>query len=219
MIDSKKAIKAINKALEPFSIQNKYGYFSLSHYKTNIFRLQINESASLAYDDYGNNSGDSVQVVKWFNDYWLFVEIKFIPCKENNIENDIIITLSVFQGEESDNHKYQLFRAEWDDYRVGGTHPQPHWHFLTNKSIEKTVSGFAEITSNDVKDTFEEVLNEEKNRTIDVSKIHFAMNGDWNNTSTYIHQIKDENTLARWFGGLLACLKKELEYVDRKRKI
>jgi hypothetical protein len=211
MLDVKNVIQAINKALEPFFIKGEGGCFSLSQHKSaNLFRLKLAEDCSDAYDDYGNG-GDSIKVVKWFSDYWLFVEIAFQYPK------GVLITLSVFQGEESDSSKNQLFRAEWDDYEDGSmNHPQPHWHFLSNKSIENTVSSFAEIASDDIKDTFEEVLNEEKNKTIDLSKFHFAMNGDWNNTSAHIHTVNDKD-LAQWFGGLLAYLKTELKYIDSKR--
>ena len=214
MLNVRNVIQAINKALEPFFIKGEGGYFSLSpHKSSNAFRLKINQDCSDAYDDYGN-SGDSVKVVKWFSDYWLFVEIQFHHPK------GVLITLSVFQGEESDSLKNQLFRAEWDDYEDRNmNHPQPHWHFVRNKSIENTVSSFAEIASDDIKDTFEEVLKEEKGKTIDLSKFHFAMNGDWNNTSVYIHAVNDENNLAQWFGGLLAYLKTELKYIDSKRGI
>jgi len=212
MLDIINVIEAINKALEPFFIKGEGGNFSLSQYKSShVFRLKLTENFSDAYDDYGN-SGDIVKAVKWFSDYWLFVEIQF------NNPKGVLITLSVFQGEETDRLKNQLFRAEWDDYEDGiMDHPQPHWHFLSNKSIENTVSSFAEMASYDIKDTFEKILNEEKGKTIDISKFHFAMNGDWNKTSTYIHSINDEKVLARWFGGLLAYVKTELKYIDTKR--
>lgn len=214
MLDIKSVIQAINKALEPFFIRGEGGNFSFSQYKSsNIFRLKITEYCSDAYDDYGN-SGENIKVVKWFSDYWLFVEIRF------HQPQGILITLSVFQGEETDIFKNQLFRAEWDDYGDGDTsHPQPHWHLLSNKSIENTVSSFAEIAPDDIKDTFEEVLNEEKSKSIDLSKFHFAMNGDWNNTSVYVHPVNNEDSLARWFGGLLAYLKTELKYIDSKRGV
>jgi len=212
MLDLKNVVQTINKALEPFYIKDEGGYFSLSQHKSsNVFRLKLTEDCSDAYDDYGNG-GDNIKVVKWFSDYWLFLEIKFHHPK------GVLITLSVFQGEEADTLKNQLFRAEWDDYDDGSmNHPQPHWHFLSNKAIENTVSSFAEIASDDIKDTFEEVLNEEKSKTIDLSKFHFAMNGDWNNTSVHIHVVNNEDNLAKWFGGLLAYLKTELKYIDRKR--
>ena len=53
--------------------------------------------------------------------------------------------------------------------------------------------------------------------TIDIEKFHFAMNGDWNNTSAHIHTVKSEDSFAKWVGGLLAYLKTELQYIDEKR--
>ena len=212
MLDIKDIIQAINKALEPFFIKGEGSYLSLSPHKSrNVFRLKPIDGCFDAYDDYGSG-GDSVKVVKWFSDYWLFVEIKFHDPK------GVLITLSVFQGEETDKSKNQLFRAEWDDYENGDMkHPQPHWHFLSNKSFENTVSSFAEMISDDTKDTFDEILNEKKSKTIDLSKFHFAMNGDWSNTSVYIHSVNNEKNLAQWFGGLLGYLKTELDYIDKKR--
>lgn len=211
-MDLIKIIQSINKALEPFFIKGEGGKFALSQYKSpNTFRLNVIDYYSEAYDDYGNG-GENVKVIKWFSDYWLFVEIKF------QIPKGMLLTLSLFQGKEEDSSKNQLFRAEWDDYADGNmNHPQPHWHFVNNKSIENTVNSFAEMASDELIDTFEEVLNEEKSKIIDITKFHFAMNGDWNNSNTYIHTINDENTLANWFGGLLAYLKIELDYIDSRR--
>lgn len=210
MLNARNIINAINKSLEPFFIKGHGGALFLDQQKSlNIFRLRITEESSMGYDNYGN-SGEYVNVVKWFSDFWLFVEISFIQPK------GAIITLSVFQGEETDSNKVQLFRAEWDDYGDGSTaHAQPHWHFLTNRIIENTVSSFAEMTN--TQDTFEQLLIEEKNKVIDLSKFHFAMNGDWNNSTYHVHQILDELAMAKWFGGLLAYMKTELEYIDAKR--
>lgn len=212
MLNIQNIIKSINRALEPFFIKNVGGQFSLSSYKSpNIFRLYVKDNSSIAYNSYGNE-GEEVNVIKWFNDYWLFIDITFQQNKS------VIISLSVFQGEYDNPDKNHLFRAEWDDYNDGtNSHPQPHWHFLTNKSIENSVSNFSELIAEE-KDTFSMLLSEEKEKTVDLANFHFAMNGDWNNTSIYIHPINDEIKLAKWFGGLLAYLKTELEYIDRSRK-
>lgn len=228
-------IQAINKTLEPFLVKGEGGNFYLTNYKSqNTFRLRVLDEYSLAYNDYGNN-GEEVKVVKWFDDYWLFVEISFIYREEfnknskreikylesknvNTKKNEIKITLSIFQGDETDKTKNQLFRAEWDDYgELNNNHPQPHWHFYTNKSVERTITSFADIVSIEIQDTFEEVLSEEKKKSVDLSKFHFAMNGDWHNTTSHIHSITNEESIARWFGGLLAHIKIELNYLERKR--
>lgn len=212
MLEPSKVIKAINESLGLFFLKGEGGLFYLVNHKSlSTFRLRVSDDCSNAYDDYGNG-GDYVKVVKWFNDYWLFIEIRF------NQSKGLLITLSVFQGEETDEFKNQLFRAEWDDYGDNMmNHPQPHWHFLADKSVERTVSCFADIASPEVQGTFEEVLSEEKNKIVDLSKFHFAMNGDWNNTSSHIHSISDVKILANWFKGLLAYLKNELKYIDEKR--
>jgi hypothetical protein len=229
MLDAKTIIKAINKSLEPFFIKGKGGAFVLIQHKSpSTFRLRISDNNSTAYNSYGN-SGEDVKVVKWFDDFWLFVEISFLVSRVKNITSltvkekietqpvesrlGVNVTLSVFQGEETDNHKVQLFRAEWDDYGDNSlAHAQPHWHYLSNKSLQNTVSSFAD----EVKDTFGELLKQEEAKTVDLSKFHFAMNGDWFNSNVHMHGITDEKTLASWFGGLLAHLKTELEYVKRK---
>lgn len=214
MLNVNQTIQAINNALSPFFIKDVGGDFFLSSYKSNnVFRLRVSNNCSSAFDSYGNE-GEHVKVVKWFSDYWLFIEIRF------SNPTAILLTLSIFQGNESDDDKQQLFRAEWDDYGDANLdHPQPHWHFLTNKAIEKTVVNFAEFMDDEeINDTFKDLLSEEKSKSIDLSGFHFAMNGDWTNTSVYQHRVKDETVLAKWLGGLMGYLKNELSYIDRKRK-
>ena len=202
-------IKAINKSIEPFLIEGGTSFYLSQYQSTRVFRLRISDNVSTAYNSYGND-GENVSVVKWFNDFWLFIEIQFL----NPIGAKI--SLSIFQGREADPNKVQLFRAEWDDYGEGiNAHPQPHWHFLTNKAIENTVNEFAEIIP-EARDTFEEVLRVEKKKTIDLKNFHFAMNADWGRNQSHVHQISDEQILANWFGGLMGYLKTELEFIIKK---
>lgn len=212
MLDPKNVINAINKSLELFFKNGKIGYCYLSYHKgVNVFRLSTDYGYSIAYDSYGNDDGREVKVIKWFNDFWLFIEIAF------QHPEGIIVTLSVFQGEEANPYKTQLFRAEWDDYGDNKfSHPQPHWHFINNKYIENAVISFAEIIP-EAGDTFEELLTEEKNKMVDMSKFHFAMYGGWKDSMSHIHKIDNDFDLAKWFGGLLAHLITELKYIDRKR--
>ena len=129
MLSTENVISAINKATQPFILDGGTS-FSLARQKNRSFRLQMSDNTSTAYNSYGNE-GENVNVIKWFANFWLFVEINFLNPK------GIIISLSVFEGEEIDKFKTQLFRAEWDDYEDGNnSHPQPHWHFLTNKLVE-----------------------------------------------------------------------------------
>lgn len=210
MLNPLVVIKSINKVLETFYIIGEGGQLLLERHKIhNTFRLRASGYSSEAYDDYGN-CGENVKVIKWFSDYWLFIEIKFYQ------NSGVIISLSVFQGEECE-FKNQLFRAEWDDYGSGTmNHAQPHWHFVSDKSVERVVSSFASLIP-EVQGTFAEVLDQERGKFVDLSKFHFAMNGDWSNSSSHVHSIIDEKSLSKWFGGLLAYLKNELKYIDEKR--
>jgi hypothetical protein len=209
MLSPENVIKAINKATEPFLTEGGSS-FSLVKHNNRTLRLRISDNASTAFNNYGND-GEQVNVVKWFESFWLFVEIQFLNPKGT------IISLSVFQGEETDPLKTQLFRAEWDDYEDGSnSHPQPHWHFLTNKMVENNAKGFAELLAEE-KETFEAFLDEEINKVIDLSKFHFAMNADWTNSKLHVHTLKNEDVLASWFGGLLGYLKNELQFLNNKK--
>lgn len=150
-----------------------------------------------------------MSVIKWFNDFWLYIEIRF-ERSESGIPNTFI-SLSIFQGDNSDDRKKQLFRAEWDNFDNNENHPQPHWHVYPNYSFEKTFNEFLEMT--DEANSFADLLNEEKSKLIDLKRIHFAMNGTWSNKGGHIHKISDENTIINWFQGVLAHIKSQLEYV------
>lgn len=210
MLEPTKIIKAINRALEPFFIKGSGGSFVLGLSESNnIYRFVMSDYNSFAINNYRNEQRP-VSVEKWFNDYWIFIEILFLNPK------GVRISISLFQGEANDSEKNQLFRAEWDDYGDNTlTHPQPHWHFLPNKKIEKAVDSFAEMITEG--ETFQQLL--EENEIIDLSTFHFAMNGDWNNSSKYIHTITNEKELSNWFGGLFSYLRTELKYIDKKRGI
>ena len=209
MINQGEVIKGINKALVPFFMKGEGGIIALQKTKQNFtFRLRNSEYSSQAYNDYGNEV-ELVDVIKWFNNFWLFIEVRF-----NNSEG-VFITLSVFQGDELEAAKTQLFRAEWDDYNnENPKHAQPHWHFLPFQTDNTSLgSSFLDFTS-DTSNIRSEVSKQRK--VINLNKFHFAMNGDWANTQKHIHQIKTEKVLENWFGGILAHIKTELEYVSKK---
>jgi hypothetical protein len=157
---------------------------------------------------------ESVQVLKWFDDFWLFLAIKFFTTKKVvnkklQTQTDTVISLSIFQGTDNDNGKYQLFRAEWDDYNNSEEkHAQPHWHITSSQAIENT---FAKYADDFDKQDFLQLLESEKQKVFDVKKIHFAMNGNWKSNDNHIHEIKDEQQIVRWLQGMLSHLRTELE--------
>jgi hypothetical protein len=199
MLLQQDTIDKINKALKLFFNESTC-YFNAA----NVNRFKITGNVNSKAKNIIGGNPEEVNVIKWFDNFWVYGEIRF----ENN---NTFITFSVFQGLDADIAKSQLFRAEWDDYNSKeGKHPQPHWHITSNQVIEKT---FEELSRLDAKNTFVSLLNEEKNKIVEINKMHFAMNGDWINTDIDIHPITNDNKIAKWFTGLLSHLKVQLEYV------
>jgi hypothetical protein len=61
------------------------------------------------------HNNQTINVLKWFYNFWLYVEIRFV-LNSNRSKNkksipNIFFSLSVFQGKVSDENKAQLFRA------------------------------------------------------------------------------------------------------------
>lgn len=197
MIEKLKFIDEINKSCKAFFLESTF-FLHLS--KANKFELKGN-NVSKALNHY-KNYGEEVSVLKWFDDYWVYLEIRF----ENK---NSFITISIFQGEANDKIKNQLFRAEWDDYNNSNEkHPQPHWHITSNQAIENT---FVELVGDN---SFEaQILNEEKSKIIDINKIHFPMNGNWVNDGGHIHLIDDNVKMVKWFQGFFSTMREQLEYV------
>lgn len=200
MINKKHLIDEINKGCKLLFDSS----FHLEPSTVNRFRITGNQS-SKALNNY-KSIKEEINVIKWFDIFWIYLEITFV-------EKNTFISLSVFQGQQSDNEKNQLFRAEWDDYNNDDEkHPQPHWHITSNQSIENT---FKEYTDTFENEDFAELLKEEKTKIIDVNKIHFAMNGNWINDDTHIQAINDNSKIVKWFQGLFSHLKVQLEHVNK----
>lgn len=151
---------------------------------------------------------EKVKVFRWFNDYWMFFEIKKLLVP-NTTHFHLNLSICVFQGDTSDEDKYQLFRAEWDDYDTDNQyHSQPHWHITSSQALEKTFTSYA----NDFeKKDFIDLLEDEKNKVFDVKQIHFAMNGNWHNDQSNIHRILDNESVIKWWIGLVNHLRLEID--------
>lgn len=163
------------------------------------------------------NDNQQVNVANWFDDFWLYIEIRFVPkyTKRKASIPNIFFSLSVFQGMTSDSEKTQLFRAEWDNYETpSNNHPQPHWHIYTKKDIEEIKKTFTELIDSPA-DNFEDFIKSDSN-IVDIDKFHFAMNGQWSNNDTDVHSISVVSDLTNWFAGILNHIKKELEYLKVK---
>lgn len=206
MIDPKSLIENINKTCRYLFEESS---FYLHPITTNRYKISGNVVSQAI--NFRQEVKDEVTVIKWFGDFWLYVEIDFIETKLDFIKRNCFISLSVFQGKNSVESKHQLFRAEWDDYNDNqDKHPQPHWHITANKALENTL----EVLKDDEEaEGFMSVLNEEKSKLINVNDIHFAMIGNWINNETHIHKLDDETKIVKWFFGLLSHIKTELEYL------
>ena len=175
--------------------------------KSNFMSFAINNK---------KNDAQKVNVINWFDDLWFYIEIKYIPkIDKKEIIPNIFFSLSVFQGEISDEKKVQLFRAEWDNYdEPNNEHPQPHWHIYTQKE-DLTAENFEEEIQQET-NPFNEFLESDRNKIINTDIFHFAMNGQWSENKSDVHSISIESDLTNWFRGLLNHLKKELKYVKMK---
>lgn len=207
--------------------------FSLNQKNFNSFIISGNYLTK-AINNYDNRA-EPINVLKWFDDFWLYVEINFIKVeieaklrdainKEDYLSRlsesllriekhyfETTITLSVFQGAASDDNKSQLFRAEWDNLLNNGTHPQPHWHICSDFRYIKSFENYVKMSDEGI--AFVDIINKEKSKYIDLSRIHFAMNGQWSTKGGHFHKISDEDAIKYWFQGLLGHIKSQLEYV------
>jgi hypothetical protein len=209
-MEPKKLIDLISNNLRNFEDGNSFRLIPSKH---NAFHYIV-EGNFLALNRF-DIPQESVKVIKWFNNFWLFLGIKFsLPNKKVGKKIDAqlqSISLSVFQGEDYDHKKHQLFRAEWDDYNSSDKeHAQPHWHITSSQAIEETFDEFANVF--EMQD-FLQVLKQEKQRVLDIKRIHFAMNGDWQRIGeNHVHKMENEEQIVRWLQGMLAHLRTELVY-------
>jgi hypothetical protein len=192
-------------------------YFDNSFHFKQVYNSFIAKSNNMS-NAINNKKNDSqkVNVIKWSDNLWIYIEIKYVPKidKEKSIPN-IIFTLSAFHGEMSDEKKLQLFRAVWDNYDgPNDKHPQPHWH-IYSQIEEESEENFEEQLSKE-KNPFNKYLESNSNKIINTDRFHFAMNGQWSENKSDVHSISKESDLINWFRGLLNHLKKELEYVKMK---
>jgi len=201
-------VDKINKDCKTLFVENFKLIPSRGHHNIYIYRIE-GSSFALNRSDF-----EPVKVLKWFGRFWLYIEIKFIIEKSKQVNRQIEIThsnisLSVYEGEDNDNKKSQLFRAEWDDMNNDTEkHSQPHWHITSSQAIERTLEEYSNHFDNR---DFMELLEKEKSEIFDVKRIHFAMNGNWQDNHPHVHTIKSAEQVANWLKGLLSHIRFELE--------
>lgn len=183
------------------------------HKKESLLYVCSGNNISTAINLRKNNS-QQVNVSYWFDNFWLYIELRYVPKtkkSKGNIPN-VFFSLSVFQGKSEELEKTQLFRAEWDNYEIPSlSHPQPHWHIYTRKDIEELKKPFNELIDSP-EDNFEDFIDD-VSEIIDIDKFHFAMNGQWSENNSEVHEISEEKDLTNWFAGILNHIKRELKYL------
>lgn len=195
----KQIIEELNKFLK--------NYFNLrleplDSKQLGIFKLQGTSRAI----NFRGNYPEETKVLSWFDDFYIYIEIRFLQNYAHKL-----ISISVFQGQENDPKKNQLFRAEWDDYnKENESRPQPHWHITRDNAIYDRFSDFTNHKDEKEKIGFEnfDVVQAE---VFDTKKIHFAMSGNWQNQLSPVHKIEDASKVVAWMEGLLEHIKYELK--------
>jgi hypothetical protein len=170
--------------------------------------------------DIKRNESREVNVVRLAEDYWLYVVLKFV-IKDTSTPHTsrsknspaIFFSLSLFQGEHSDDKKTQLFRAEFDSYDTNSNHPQPHWHFLVGDNYSMPPYNFEEHLSKE-KPRFDDFVSGEKRSALAMSKIHFAMCASWFKGEGHIFKAEDNKQFLDWYCGLLDHIKSQLKYLN-----
>lgn len=201
-------VEKINKECKILFVENFKLVSYKGHHNIFVYKIEGNSYALNRYDF------EPVKVLRWFDKFWLYLEVKFIVEKTKQINKYIEIThtnisLSVYEGDDDDEKKIQLFRAEWDDMNnPSEKHSQPHWHITSSQAIEKT---FEEYSNHFDNGDFISLLEQEKTKLFDVKKIHFAMNGNWQDNQTHVHTINSSDQVAKWIKGLLSHIRLELE--------
>jgi len=177
----------------------------------------------LRYESTGNYLSDAItrdnhpiKVVKWFNDFWIYVDIQFQKEPDEIKDFRIFFSLMVFVGKEDDLIKIPLFRAEWDNYENNEYHPQPHWHFYVDSEKQIMMQSFNEMLDGDSTPGFADLLKEELSPKADLNQFHFAMNALWHHSSGgHIHKIDNNHDFTQWFIGLIGHIKHQLEYISK----
>lgn len=208
MIDHLGIIEKLNKECKFLFLENFKLIPTTGHHNIYVFKIEGTSFAINRYDS------EPVKVLRWFDDFWVYIEIRFIneKTKVGHKYIDLIhtyISLSIYQGNDADNRKTQLFRAEWDDLNNSEEkHSQPHWHVTSSQSIERTMEEYSNHFDNG---DFISLFDDISSSIYDVKKIHFAMNGNWQEKKTHVHKIISAEQVSLWLQGLLTHIRIELE--------
>ena len=192
------------------------------HFTESVFKLEevsynkfaiTGDNISKAINHY-DESRHQVNVLHWFDEFWIYMEITFLSEKSEKFPQTFI-TISIYQGEADDEYKNQLFRAEWDSFENNVKHPQPHWHIYPFKYHHKIYEDFETYNSMKEEVGFEMRLKNNFTKIIDIRKMHFAMNAQWSNKLGHIHELPNLEVISNWIQGVLEHIKYQLLYIKK----
>jgi hypothetical protein len=202
-------INQIQKEINLYFEQTK---FVLKQTAYNTFIVEGNSTAI----NHIRKDKEQINVIHWFDSYWVYFEIKFVDRFDGNKKKypQIFLSTSIFEGDVADSKKIQLFRAEWDNHDDNTEHPQPHWHIYPFDSFEE-YGTFKELISESQKDEGFMGFVEQGQKIVDLSKFHFAMNGQWYIDNGHITYIDNDTSLIKWVSGVFGHIQTQLRYCNR----
>ena len=195
--------------------------FKLNPYKSDGHKLILfrNTGSEIAINRLDGGDDSEVDVYKWFDNYYIYIEVKFIykqatpPGKRKPIAMVDQCSISVSILNKLYDKIVQLFRAESDEYsEKQDFHPQPHWHITSDTSVANTFSEYAEQFG---EEGFMNILKPEKEQISSLKKFHFAMKGKWEEGETHSSSLESSEQVSKWMSGLLNSIREELEYIDK----
>lgn len=198
----------ISKINEVFNFYIADSGFKLSEKKLNLFVSESNNMSKAINNK--RNDRIEISVCHWFKEFWYYFEISFQ-------EENIFLSLSIFQGKTSDERKTQLFRAEWDNYNDNVIHPQPHWHIYPHKYNSQTHDDFETFIGFSSEPGFLAQIGEShQSKVVDISSFHFAINGNWYVGNNHINKcnLNEVDELGNWISGIIAHIKGQLDYIS-----
>lgn len=183
--------------------------------------VAVSGGSKKAVNRFGNGTGSEVSVQPWFDDYSIYMEIRQVrelsgtgrKHKAVVTPQQFSISVSVFKEVDKDD-LVQLFRAEWDDFGnvIENTHPQPHWHIVSDLSVARTFEEYAGLAGDG---GFMNLLKPAKDKVASLGKFHFAMNAGWGQGLSQGVSVESVRQVVDWLTGLLRSVRMELVYIAR----
>lgn len=152
------------------------------------------------------------------HEFWLSTQLAFVFSSGAYELN--WISMTVFEGERSDQVKNPLLRAEWaeTDSSQRADHAQPHWHVYGRRERLMQQGGGVERWNFD-EDSAAHGGEEEPSQipmtAFNLARFHFAMASQWQDSGRGVHlQAFAEEKVLSWLDGCLSYIVDQLEYID-----